>query len=388
MITRELQLLLDQKQDDLLTGMPAPQDGKVGDLRTNVFHGGQAYTMMKTGVDEWRFSAPFTRTRSKHTLGDYLLLSGGVMKADSRIYFRDSGTAIYSSAVGQLDIEADTQLEIDVPTIDIDSATLDLSTQTVDVTLNNAVDALNFDSNTLSIDALNERVGIGTAGPGNLLHLLTTSNEAVLLESTSATGVVSYQLKNDDRHWTLRLDGGDSEKFNIRDVTAGATRLTIDSSGKVGIGTAPTIQFDMNAKVGMTALGGIAIKLTNRTGSNTVQGQLVKPDTANNDSVILTAADDLELIGVFLESGVANNSEAWVVIYGIADVAMEDNTTATRGNWVRGSITEAGYADATNASAPQPINQTHFAEIGHCIETVSATGGGTHILARCTLMFN
>ncbi|HCX23973.1 MAG TPA: hypothetical protein DHN29_18775, partial [Cytophagales bacterium] len=37
--------------------------------------------------------------------------------------------------------------------IDFNSGTIDLSTQTVDVTLNAAVDALNFDSNTLSIDA-------------------------------------------------------------------------------------------------------------------------------------------------------------------------------------------------------------------------------------------
>ena len=40
----------------------------------------------------------------------------------------------------------------------VNSGTLDLSTQTVDVTLNGAVDALNFDSNTLSIDATNNRV--------------------------------------------------------------------------------------------------------------------------------------------------------------------------------------------------------------------------------------
>jgi len=30
----------------------------------------------------------------------------------------------------------------------------------------------------------------------------------------------------------------------------------------------------------------------------------------------------------------------------------------------------------------------HMSEIGHAIESVSATGGGTHILARCVLHFN
>jgi hypothetical protein len=82
----------------------------------------------------------------------------------------------------------------------------------------------------------------------------------------------------------------------------------------------------------LTALGGLAIKLTNKTGSNTVQGQLVKADTANNDAVILTAISDTECFGVFLEGGIADGSEAWVVVSGICDVAMEDNTAATRGN--------------------------------------------------------
>ena len=58
--------------------------------------------------------------------------------------------------------------------IDFNSGTIDLSTQTVDVTLNGAVDALNFDSNTLSIDASNNRVGIGTAAPDKPLHILSS----------------------------------------------------------------------------------------------------------------------------------------------------------------------------------------------------------------------
>lgn len=141
-------------------------------------------------------------------------------------------------------------------------------------------------------------------------------------------------------------------------------------------------------KVKITSIGGIAIQLTNTTGVNTIAGQLVKADPATNDAVILTTGDDLECAGIFLDSGIADDAEAWVVVAGIADVAMEDNTTATRGNWVRVSITEVGYADATNVVAPQPINQTHFAEVGHCVETVTATGEGTHILARCVIHFN
>ena len=140
-----------------------------------------------------------------------------------------------------------------------------------------------------------------------------------------------------------------------------------------------------STKIKITPLGGVAIKLTNETGVNTVQGKTVKADPATNDGVILTAADDSECIGVFLDSGIADTAAAWVVISGIADVLMGDNEAAIRGNWVETNSAEAGYADATGASpaaAPQ-----HFNEIGHCIESVTAGGGGTHILARCVLHF-
>lgn len=162
--------------------------------------------------------------------------------------------------------------------------------------------------------------------------------------------------------------------------------MTLDKDGNLGIGTAlPTQPLSVQEKASMTAIGGIAIKLTNQTGANTVQGQTVRADTASDDAVILTAASDDECFGVFLESGIADGSEAWVVVAGIADVAMAANTAATHGNWI-GVSTEAGYADATGASPPAA--PTHFEEVGHCIESVAAGGAGTHILARCVLHFN
>ena len=140
-----------------------------------------------------------------------------------------------------------------------------------------------------------------------------------------------------------------------------------------------------------TVEGGRAIKLTNRSGSTVTKGQLVEADHSNDDSFTLIAADDDDCIGVVYDASIANNAEGWIVTGGKAEVAMEDNTAATHGNWVRTSTTEAGYADSTNAEPPGGglINLLiHFTEIGHCLESVSATGGGTHILALCSLHFN
>jgi len=110
----------------------------------------------------------------------------------------------------------------------------------------------------------------------------------------------------------------------------------------------------------------------------------VKADTATDDAVILAGIGDTECFGVFLDAGIADGSEAWVVVAGIADVAFDDNVAAVRGNWVATGVA-AGYARTSASPAAAP---NHFEEIGHCIESVPAGGGGTHILARCVLHFN
>ncbi len=205
-----------------------------------------------------------------------------------------------------------------------------------------------------------------------------------VISATSDTAADTFTIDNVS---LKEIIGGNAIISGV--ITGGGTTgIKVGGDGYVGIDATATIPLSVSEKVGMTAIGGLAVKMTNKTGANTVAGQLVRADGTVDDAVDLTGTDELECFGVFLESGIADGSEAWVVVSGIADVAMEDNTTATRGNWVRTSITEAGYADATNAATPQPINQTHFTEIGHCIETVAATGGGTHILARCILHFN
>ena len=161
--------------------------------------------------------------------------------------------------------------------------------------------------------------------------------------------------------------------------------------GNVGIDIVnPSLPLDVKAKAGISSIGGLCIKLTNKTGSNTIAGQLVQAGTATDDSFILSGVDETENIGVVLDSGIGDGSEAWIVNSGIADVAMKDNTAATRGNWVKAS-SEAGYADSTNATPPGggiPELDEHMREIGNCIENVTAGGGGTHILARCVLHFN
>jgi hypothetical protein len=69
-------------------------------------------------------------------------------------------------------------------------------------------------------------VGIGTSSPGYKLTVAGASGSAVL--SLLESGV---------RSWGIRAGGTATNTFDIADFTAAATRLTIDSSGNLGIGT-------------------------------------------------------------------------------------------------------------------------------------------------------
>jgi len=92
------------------------------------------------------------------------------------------------------------------------------------------------------------QVGIGTSSPATLLHVAKTSGTVQVRVSSdtdvsffaTASGADSsafVAVANDARQWTMRVNGAESDQFQIRDSTAGATRMVIDSSGNLLVGT-------------------------------------------------------------------------------------------------------------------------------------------------------
>lgn len=140
-------------------------------------------------------------------------------------------------------------------------------------------------------------------------------------------------------------------------------------------------------KIKITEEGGIAIKLTNKTGADTVKGTLVCTHTTI-DSAVEVESDEYDTIGVFLDSGIPDGEEAWVTIYGMAEVLLADGKGSTSGNWVISDEAD-GRADATQPTPPNASTlaelQEHFKEVGHCLETKEA---GTNVLVKCILHFN
>ena len=88
-----------------------------------------------------------------------------------------------------------------------------------------------MDTDTLFVDAANNRVGIGTATPGAKLHLDTASSgmPKIRFTHTNAGG--------DNFEIGTGVDGVSNGGWSIKDVDANANRFVINSTGNVGIGT-------------------------------------------------------------------------------------------------------------------------------------------------------
>lgn len=141
-----------------------------------------------------------------------------------------------------------------------------------------------------------------------------------------------------------------------------------------------------SSKMKITPDGGLAIKLTNKTGGASVKGYCVEASSSTANAVQLVVINVPDCIGVFLDSGVADGDEAWVVIAGIAYVYFW-------GDAVKGHLARTGLTADTGEVSGQALSEAipsspfaddkHFCEIGHVIE--ARTGAG---IARCVLHFN
>ena len=84
------------------------------------------------------------------------------------------------------------------------------------------------------------KVGIGTTEPGQLLHVVKARQALIKVQSAEAASPdTGFTIVTTDRTWNLGQNIGNvgAGKFNFYDVTAEASRVVIDTSGNVGIGT-------------------------------------------------------------------------------------------------------------------------------------------------------
>ena len=118
---------------------------------------------------------------------------------------------------------------------------------------------LTVDTNTLHVDATNNRVGIGTSSPTHTLHVnnsIRASSSLVSIDPTGSASAPSLIFNGDDDTGLYR------PASNILAIsTAGTERMRIDSSGRVGIGTAS--YSGVNNKLSIQGTGGSSGSSTN-----------------------------------------------------------------------------------------------------------------------------
>ena len=101
----------------------------------------------------------------------------------------------------------------------------------------NVTGNLTVDTTTLKVDATNNRVGIGIASPAFPLHINSSSTDVAKFQTSGSYTYTRFQ--NSSKTWALSV-GSD---FGFYDEAASATRMVIDSSGNVGIGTTSPSSF-------------------------------------------------------------------------------------------------------------------------------------------------
>jgi hypothetical protein len=155
---------------------------------------------------------------------------------------------------------------------------------------------LNFDSNTLVIDATNNRVGVGTASPSYKLqvtdfaYVTGAGGKAWQALDTTASVAVGFGVNSTGGYMFT------SQAVPLFFSTSGLERMRITSAGNVGIGTSsPSQRLDVNGNANIT--GGQLI--LNADSANYLYfknaSKLVFSNTVGNERMVIDSSGNLGL---------------------------------------------------------------------------------------------
>lgn len=180
------------------------------------------------------------------------------------------------------------------------------------VSLTNAGDDLNVDSGTLFVDASTDRVGVGTSSPQRPLHVDGTEGAARFTSTNSGNNGFEVGIGTSSQAFLWQ-----SENAYMQFATNNAERMRIDSSGRLGVGTAsPAAKLHLSQSYAAPTGGSAADNyfIVSNSGS------------ANNYAGIEIAAGNNG--GSYLHFSDTDDADVGVLAYIHADNSMRFNVAA------------------------------------------------------------
>ena len=259
------------------------------------------------------------------------------VSTDDKVQFRDAAIYINSSTDGQLDIVADTEIQIAATTIDINGAVAlnGALTGITDITASGVITGGTVEATTDTAAGDNAAMGY-TAAEGLILTGQGSSSDVTIKNDADAT-VMSIATGTTNTTFAGDVDiGGDADTGltlvganNLGIQTGGTTRFNVDSIGKAiftnrmvgndGSAALPAFGFTSDANTGMYRVGsdslGFSTGSTNRltidsTGDATFSGDINFSGATPN--IILDADNDRLVVS----GGDATSSGANIIFYG------------------------------------------------------------------------
>ena len=312
---------------------------------------------------------------------DYFEFSDDILVASTeKVQFRDTAIFINSSADGQLDLVADTEIQLAATTIDINGA--------VDISGNLTVGgSLTLASDSVSIDSIN---GVtATTAELNILDGVTaTTAELNILDGVTATAT---ELNI--------MDGvtATTAELNIMDgVTSTATELNlVDGSSAGTVVNSKAVIYGSSGEVNATTLqiAGTSITAT-ATELNLLDGVTATTSELNILDGVTSTASELNLVDG-ITAGTVSASKAVIVdsnkdITGFRNVSITGDLTVAGDDITMGTNTSGNLlvADGTNFNSIAVGDLSEISTIANddVFLAVDTSGGGLKKVARSTVV--